>query len=347
MSFQGSVWSHDHDPRSNVHPLKIKSSKPLKVALVAGPDFSQLGLASICEIFSTFNKISGKTHVETISASLSDQSILTSGGMLFVPQFEMGMLRASFAQIGTIDAVFICCGETPDHDQQKQLLRLFRDCRRHQIPLFAIGGEVKLLVQSGFTQRATPHWSQLACLRETTPSADLSNELFHLGGLVNTCSGRAATLDFAIAFLVNHFGPDPAASVCRELLIGFPRDPSQCQVKTDFHRTRNAPKRLSVILDMMHSNIDEPLPLREIATSVGRSVRQIERMFSKHLSMPPGQYYTKIRLEIGRQLVEQTELSLVEIALATGFCDARTFSRKFKIQFERLPRSFRELQKSA
>ncbi len=241
--------------------------------------------------------------------------------------------------------MFICCGEAKNGAFEKQLLSLFRSCRRNNVRLFSIGEEMSLLVKAGIAGRATPHWSRLAYLREKYPDAELSETLYHLDGQISTCSGHAATLDFTVTFLVNTVGADVAGAVCRQLLIGFPRDSSQSQVKVDYHRIRNAPPHLKLAIDAMYGNIEEPLALQEIARAAGVSLRQIERLFAAHLSVSPGRYYRRIRLEVAKQMIEQTDLTLFEISAATGFGSANNLTKVFKAQFGKLPREFRKLAK--
>jgi transcriptional regulator GlxA family with amidase domain len=246
-----------------------------------------------------------------------------------------------------LDAVFVCCGRHAAGTYEKPLLNLFRNCRRHSIPLFSLGDEMSLLVKSGFAERATPHWSKLAYLREKYPEAELRETLYHLDTQIGTCSGHAAVLDFAVRFLAETLGADVAGAVCRELLIGFPRDSGQDQIKVDYHRIRNAPHKLKLALDAMHGNIEEPLSLDEISQAAGVSLRQVERLFGTYLSTSPGRYYRNLRLEVARQMVEQTDLTLFEIAAATGFGAANSLSKVFKAQFGKKPREFRMLARRA
>ncbi|WP_291733218.1 GlxA family transcriptional regulator [Leisingera sp. F5] len=345
MNMQKTSWAGKHARRAMPVALQPPFSRSLNIGLVAGPDFSLISLAAVCDIFSAVNQLEQADRIRLHRVSITGAPVPAAGGLLFAPDTGISCLYDRMARARGLDAVFICCGEAGISTFERPLLNLFRSCRRNNVPLYSIGEEMRLLVKAGLAGRATPHWSRLAYLREQHPEAELSENLYHLERQISTCSGHAATLDFAVKFLAETLGADVAGAVCRQLLIGFPRDSSQSQVKVDYHRIRNAPPHLKLAVDAMYDNIEEPLALQEIARASGVSLRQIERLFAAHLSASPGRYYRGIRLEVAKQMIEQTDLTLFEISAATGFGSANNLTKVFKVQFGKLPREFRKLAK--
>ena len=98
---------------------------------------------------------------------------------------------------------------------------------------------------------------------------------------------------------------------------------------------------LVVCVELMEANIEQPLNTHEIAEMVGISKRQLERLFRAHLHTTPTHYYQRIRLQAGLKLLEQTSLTVLEIAVACGFTSAGHFSKRFRAQFGRSPRDVR------
>ena len=88
---------------------------------------------------------------------------------------------------------------------------------------------------------------------------------------------------------------------------------------------------------IMESNLEEPVAAQEIAASVGLSRRQLERLFSRHLGQSPQRYYRGLRLSRARMLLLQTDLSVLEIAVATGFSAPSHFSKCYREQFGHSP----------
>ncbi|MBV9747725.1 MAG: helix-turn-helix domain-containing protein, partial [Acetobacteraceae bacterium] len=60
------------------------------------------------------------------------------------------------------------------------------------------------------------------------------------------------------------------------------------------------------------------------------SPRQLERLFHRALGQGPGVVYRAIRLRYARWLLDSTNWSVTDIALAAGFTDCAHFSRQFK-----------------
>ena len=61
----------------------------------------------------------------------------------------------------------------------------------------------------------------------------------------------------------------------------------------------------------------------------------------------PSAYIKHIRMEVAARLLRETELPINEIALRTGFANAKYFSIAFKQEFGKSPRAFRELATSS
>ncbi len=67
------------------------------------------------------------------------------------------------------------------------------------------------------------------------------------------------------------------------------------------------------------------------------SPRQLERLFARYLGRSPKRYYMEIRLERARNLLMQTEMSVIEIALASGFASAAHFSKCYRATYGSTP----------
>ena len=87
----------------------------------------------------------------------------------------------------------------------------------------------------------------------------------------------------------------------------------------------------------MLAHIDEPLTCREIARRVGLSQRQIERRFRDELRCSILQLYRQIRMAKAHQLLQQTELSVTEVALSCGFSSPEYFCRLYRAFFRCSP----------
>jgi transcriptional regulator GlxA family with amidase domain len=102
------------------------------------------------------------------------------------------------------------------------------------------------------------------------------------------------------------------------------------------------PKLLSVI-EVMEKNLEEPLNRIDLARDANLSTRQLERLFRKYLNRSPARYYLELRLDKARLLLLQTNMSIIDVALACGFVSASHFSKCYRDFYGRTPRKERGL----
>ncbi len=91
----------------------------------------------------------------------------------------------------------------------------------------------------------------------------------------------------------------------------------------------------------MESNLEEPLSADMIADLVHVSRRQLERLFKRYLDTMPARYYQQLRLKKAQELLQTTNLSVVQIGLSCGFSSGPHFSSAYKAFFEITPREER------
>ena len=84
-----------------------------------------------------------------------------------------------------------------------------------------------------------------------------------------------------------------------------------------------------------------PLNTLDLAGSVQVSRRQLERLFRLYLNDTPSGFYLRLRLDKARQLLRQTDMSVLEVSIACGFDSPSYFTRSYRARFQRCPREDR------
>jgi AraC family carnitine catabolism transcriptional activator len=87
----------------------------------------------------------------------------------------------------------------------------------------------------------------------------------------------------------------------------------------------------------MQSHIDDPLPCEAIAERLNISLRQLERRFKQALGRTIHAEYRLVRVERAHQYLQQTRLSVTEVAALTGFSSVEYFSKVYRRAFAVLP----------
>ena len=67
------------------------------------------------------------------------------------------------------------------------------------------------------------------------------------------------------------------------------------------------------------------------------STRQLERLFRRYLSRSPKRYYMELRLGKARNLLLQTDMSVINVALACGFTSPSHFSKCYRALYKTTP----------
>ena len=130
----------------------------------------------------------------------------------------------------------------------------------------------------------------------------------------------------------------------RLLLHARPRlDVLRCGlVSTDQERWRGLPPRmLRRIEEYIDAHLEAPLNVNELAANLGVSTSYFARSFRHAVGLTPHGYVMRRRLSRAKELLANTDLALVEIALATGFADHSHFSRRFHQLIGLPPKTFR------
>lgn len=95
-------------------------------------------------------------------------------------------------------------------------------------------------------------------------------------------------------------------------------------------------------VSFIYQNIDAELTLQQISDHINVSKASLKRLFNDAVNIQPGQFIRKMRMELAFTKLQQTNESVLEIALASGFEDQSAFIRCFKDNFGYTPKKARE-----
>ncbi|MBL9131508.1 MAG: AraC family transcriptional regulator [Verrucomicrobiaceae bacterium] len=120
---------------------------------------------------------------------------------------------------------------------------------------------------------------------------------------------------------------------------------------TGISRDLNAPgdkatgfAELATALRHMQARYTESLRIEDIARKSGLSVYQFEQRVQRLFQMSPLQLLHKLRLDEATRLLRETDMSLSDIAIETGWCDQSAFTRHFSRYAGMAPGKFRAMR---
>jgi len=242
-----------------------------------------------------------------------------------------------------LETLVICAPNTAQHFDDAATLKFLRKLDRQGVNLGSVSSGSFVLARAGLLDncRCTIHWENIPVFKEIYPQLDVAFSLYEIDNKRFTCSGGTAALDMMLKLIENQYGRDLAQKISQQ----FQHDRIRTQIDSQQMADRidlvmSAPKLVDVI-HLMESNIEEPLPLPGIADQCNLSLRQIERLFHKYRGVTPSQYYLSLRLLHAKQLLLNTNNSVIDISIATGFETQSYFTACYRKYFGSSPRNHR------
>lgn len=219
------------------------------------------------------------------------------------------------------------------------ILAPLRRWSAHGTRLGAIDSGTFILASAGLLNgyRATAHWELLEDHVERFPNVSFTRDLFVMDRDRFTAAGGTAGLDMMLNLIRDRHGEALAAKAADEFIYTRIREPQESQRASLRDRLGIANPRLIQAIEAMEEAIEETLPIDDIAKAAGISARELERQFRKWLKATPGAYYRNMRLDRARHLLRHSTLSVLDVALRTGFGSAAHFSRSYAARFGHPP----------
>jgi transcriptional regulator GlxA family with amidase domain len=298
--------------------------------------FALMSYAAAIEPLRAANLLSGKELYRWWHAAPSGKPVTASNGVAIIPDYGTNADRDA-------DMVFVCAGGNPAIFDDKAVFAWLRRLARKGVIIGGISGGPYVLAKAGLLdeRRATLHWEHMPAFREAFPEVTVVPSLFEIDGNRITCSGGISALDMMVALIERDHGRQLAASVGDWFLHTHIREGFGPQRMDLRYRLGVADAKLLAVLRAMERSIETPLSRAQLAREAGISLRQLERLFQRHVGHGIHSHYRWLRLERARQLLRETTLPVLDVALATGFTSSSQFARTYRRAFGEPPSATR------
>lgn len=299
------------------------------------PEFSMLSLCTALEPLRIANRISGQTLFDW---ALCAESADVASSLGFGVPIQDGLPKVTRR-----DTVFVCAGPSVEHSYSNALLGWLRRASVQGASLGGLCTGSHVLAMAGLLdgKEATIHWEQHDSFQERFTETDLCMAPYKIDDKRYSTAGGVAAIDLMLTLIAEHAGPVLAQEVSAQLMY---TQVHVVQATTTINATNRAgilhPQLRSVIA-LMEETLEEPLNISDFSRHVKMSSRHLERLFRRHLSKSPLQYYTELRLIRARNLLYQTSMSVTEICAACGFQSQSSFSKKYRAKFGNSPTEVR------
>jgi len=294
--------------------------------------FSMMSVCSAIEPLRAANRLLGRDVYRWSLLSADGAPVRASNGM------QLGV-DGSLASPAGFDLLFVCAGLNVDARPQRVFAGALRRTLRRGGAIGAISAGAFVLARAGLLDghRCTIHWEYRPAFVERWPEIDCTHALFEIDRQRYTCAGGVASMDLMLSLMARDQGPGLSHAVANQFQVERIRSARDPQRSGAVGYLEEAPAALRNAVATMLADIEDPLPIPEVARRVGLTARQIERLFARHVGQSPLRYYLGLRLERARELLLHTDLAMLDVAVAAGFATGSHFSQCYRARYGMTP----------
>jgi len=309
-----------------------QGDKSRRFVFVLLQDFSMLSFASAVECLRIANRMSGKTLYTWELAGEGGELVSCSAGTTFKLDNDLGELSRD-------DTIMICGGLDIQINTTKRLLGWLRREARKGASIGGLCTGAYTMAKAGLLdgKKATIHWENRDSFFEEFDEVDLTKSVFVIEGNRMTTAGGTSSIDLFLKLIADDHGEELGNAVADQMIYSSIRTDQDTQRLSTPTRIGVRHPKLSLVIQMMEANIEEPISPSVLAKDVGMSTRQLERLFRRYLNRSPKRYYMELRLQKARNLLMQTDMSVINVALACGFASPSHFSKCYRAHYDTTP----------
>ncbi len=306
--------------------------RPREFAFLLCPEFSMMAFAAALEPLRLANRVARRPLYRWTLVSETGGAVRCSNGTRVEADAALPDLRRE-------TTAMVCAGLDLAGAATRPVLTWLRRQARLGVRLGGVCTGAHVLAKAGLLEgkRATIHWENQSAFAEEFPEVQLSNLLYCVEDGVITCAGGTASCDMMLHIIGEQQGADLASLVADRLIHTPVRSASDEQRLSVPARIGVRHPKLVQVIQTMERATEEPISPADLAKGVNMSTRQLERLFRRYLNRSPKRYYMELRLEKARNLLLQTDMSVINVALACGFTSPSHFSKCYRAHFGRTP----------
>lgn len=306
--------------------------RPRRFVFVLMKNFTMLCFAAAIESLRIANRTAGKKLYSWTIISESGMDAVCSNGCAF-------RVDSDLIELERDDTIMLCGGIDIHEATTKRILNWLRREARRGVSIAGLCTAGYTMAKSGLLdgKKATIHWENQDSFAEEFEDVSLTKSVFVVDGNRITTAGGTASIDLMIKLIADDHGEDLANAVADILIYSSIRTDQDTQRLSIPTRIGVRHPKLSRVIQLMEQNIEEPISPATLAKDVGMSTRQLERLFRRYLSRSPKRYYMELRLQKARNLLMQTDMTVINVALACGFASPSHFSKCYRSHYDTTP----------
>lgn len=308
------------------------------IAVLVRPGLLPMELGFVHQLFALAFNAAGEPLYEVVTCAVDPGELRTTADFAV----HVGNGPDALAEADTVFVPAAAEDYEPRSDLAPELLAALARIPGHaRIASICTGAFV--LAGAGLLdgRTATTHWNAADRFRRAFPQVELDPSVLYVDeGAVLTSAGEAAGIDLCLHMIREEHGAAVANDVARSAVVAAHRDGGQAQF---IRRAVPEPRSSSTgrAREWALENLHRVLSLRELADLESMSVRTFTRRFRDETGLSPVQWLTRQRVERARQLLEETELPVDQVAADAGFGTAASMRQHLRARLGISPSTYR------
>lgn len=304
--------------------------------LLVADSFNMAATMNFVDPLRVANYLFGRRYTWSFQAREAGEVFASNGATL-----RVGALNAEGPPP---DYLIISTSWTPEAMASADVLTTVRKWGRRGTRLVTLDTGAFVLGEAGLLTggRVTVHPEHRQALAELYPAVDVSDAAWVDGRVALSCGGGLAATSCSLDIIEADWGVTARKRVAAYMLDPWTLD--QEQIAAEKH---NLPSLFAQAEKLMLDHLEDLISVPQMCRALGVTQRRLEQVFKRQTGVTPVSHYLSLRLEKARELLVQTEMPIMEIALACGFSTPENFSRRYRVHHGYSPREHRSVGRVA
>ncbi|MGR9115578.1 MAG: GlxA family transcriptional regulator [Gammaproteobacteria bacterium] len=317
-----------------ISKLQVEKSGPRLIGIFVYPGVEIIDIVGPTEVFAFANIGLQKEGLATAPVyncellAKDELPVTTLSGVQIVPtcSFQKNIFC-------TFDTLMVPgCAYPEEAIKDKGLIKNIAAYSKNIRRLASICTGAFLLAKTGLIDghRVTTHWGYSNSFENLFPLVRLErDQIFVRDRSIWSSGGVTSGIDLALAMIEEDWGRKLALEIARLMVVFLKRAGNQSQLSPYLEMDASNRSDIRDLQAWIMENPCSDLRIEALAKKMEMSLRHFARTFLSETGVTPAKYIEKVRIDLVRNYLENTDDKLSDIVQKTGFKDTETMRRTF------------------